>query len=339
LWDLVKAVQTRGGEAVDLKISNAPSREDFQAARKILDLVRRRQPQLIHSHSSKAGALVRLLGLLRRDLPPILYTPHAYYGLGGRHSISGFFFNTVEGLLGRVGRTVCCSADERKFGVEQLYLPPRKLVVINNGINMKRISPALADEKKACRAEFGFPEKGTLLVTVGRDCAQKNYGPLYAAMDSLLANPANDCLFAHAGAGSTDLGAKLSPAAQKRFHAFTHIGPVERFLRAADGFILTSRYEGMSLGMLQALATGLKMFLTHVPGNRCLERAGFRQVEWLEFNNSQPVLAQEIKKKLMPWFANPVRPDEQQVPMARGAYDSHTQLQKLLRLYNFEVTS
>ena len=333
LADVVEAVVARGGEAVDLEVSCMPGPSDAKAAWKILELVRRRRPQIVHGHSSKAGALVRMLSLVAPGFPPVIYTPHAYYGLNGKRSVTSFVFNTIESLFGRIGRTVCSSSDERKFGLQQLRLPPRNLLVINNGIDVNRFHPATLEEKRACRAEFDLPEKGTILVSVGRDSQQKNYRPLYAALDPFLADPAGDCFFAHAGAGSVELGLTLSPEARKRFRGFTHIDAVERLLRAADGFILTSQYEGLSLGMLQALATGLKMFLTKVTGNRCLIGAGFNQVSWIELHDGEPSMIESIRKQVQDWLVQPQATDAYQVRRARLNYNSQLQYAKLLRLY------
>jgi len=333
LADLVEAVCARGGEAIDLEVSSMPGPSDVKAAQKILDLVRRRRPQIIHGHSSKAGALVRMLRMIKPGFPPVIYTPHAYYGLSGKRSPAAFVFNTIEGILGHIGRTVCVSSDERKFGLRQLRLPPRKLLVINNGIDVNRFRPASPEEKRAARAEFGLPETATILVTVGRVSAQKNYQPLYAALEPLLADPAAQLFFAHAGAGSVELGLTFSPEARKRFRGFTHVDAIERFLRAADGFILTSRYEGLSLGMLQALATGLKMFLTKVTGNRCLTGAGFHEIHWIELQKEEPAVVESVREQIREWLAQPENSDSLQVPRARINYNSQLQYGKLLRLY------
>ncbi len=39
------------------------------------------------------------------------------------------------------------------------------------------------------------------------------------------------------------------------------------FYRAVDGFILTSRYEGFSLAVLEAVSANLPMILSEAPGN------------------------------------------------------------------------
>jgi glycosyltransferase involved in cell wall biosynthesis len=328
----VESIGAHGGEAVDLQIGNAPAPGDFLAARLILDLVRRRRPQVVHANSSKAGGLVRLLAL-KPGFPPTIYTPHAYYGVAGKHTPAVLVYNAIEAVLGHVGIATPCSTDEMRFARGTLYLPPSRLRLVNNGIDVARFRPPTVAEKAAARVEFGLPAEGTVLCSVGRDNPQKNYRALYAALDRLLPEARPPLWFVHAGAGAGDLGRTLSPAAQKRFLSFEYTGAIERLLRASDAFILTSRYEGLSFGMLQALATGLKMFLTRVPGNRCVDDYGFSGVGWIEPAKNTERQAALIETVLGPWMAAPAPGDPNQVTRARALFDGERQLEEMVQLY------
>ncbi len=61
LTRLVERVRERGGEALDLQVGNAPEPGDLAAVLSLVRAIRRRKPSVIHAHSSKAGALVRML--------------------------------------------------------------------------------------------------------------------------------------------------------------------------------------------------------------------------------------------------------------------------------------
>ena len=122
-------------------------------------------------------------------------------------------------------------------------LPSRSLVLINTGILADQFVPADEGKKIAARDKLGIPRKGKLLVTTGRDSAQKNYAPLYAALNRFLTGqPA--VYFAHAGAGSVKRREAMEAASRTRCFCFDHMADVRDLLWAADGFILTSLYEG-----------------------------------------------------------------------------------------------
>ena len=330
---LVERVRARGGEAVDLGIGNAPELRDIAACREIIGLVHRHRPEVVHAHSSKAGGLARILSLAAPGFPPVVYMPHAYYGMGGRKAAAVVLFNAAERVLGRIGTTINCSPDERDFAIHTLRLPVEKLVVINNGIDLQRFHPATPEEKAAARAEFNLPAAGPILLTVGRDNPQKNYAPLYRAMESVLSDPGATCTFVHAGAGAEQLGYRLSPAARRRFHAFTHVDAIERLLRAADAFILTSRYEGLALSVLQALGSDLRLFLTRVPGNRCLDAIGFSDIGWIEQDPDEGVQANRIIAALGPWPTQPRPPGPAQLELTRREFNAQLQYEKIRRFY------
>ncbi len=171
-------------------------------------------------------------------------------------------------------------------------------------------------------------------MTVGRTSFQKNYVPLYRALDRILADPESRVFFGHAGAGSVDLVRTLHPEVQKRCRAFDHLAQVEHLLFAADGFILTSRYEGLALSVLQAICCGLKIFVTRVLGNTSLERIGFRDITWIVPSEDGAVLAENIERELRPWLANGgPPPDPAQLDCARRNIASRIQLEKVYRVY------
>jgi len=108
---------------------------------------------------------------------------------------------------------------------------------------------------------------------------------------------------------------------------------IERFLYAGDAFILTSRYEGLSLSVLDGVACGLKLFLTRVLGNRCLQALGFQDVTWIESTEDTEAMVRNIEEALRPWLANPQPVSADQIRMAREYFDEQTQFEKVFQLY------
>lgn len=322
---LAAEVRAHGGETLDLHVANAPEPGDIGALARLCAFVSRRRPQLVHAHSSKAGALCRMRAAFAH-WPPIVYTPNAYYGMARRGGMRERFYNALESLFGHVGITACCSADECAFARETLRLDPGRLVVIENGIDVAIHAPADAGEKRALRAELGLPGGERILVTIGRDSPQKNYGPLYAALDRLRGGK---FCFAHAGEGSTRLRDGLAEPARARCHAFEYLDAPHRLLRAADGFILTSRYEGLSLSVLGALACGLSTILSDAPGMRTLRAIGFRWTRWLPDPADEDAIADAIAS----WLEEDSRPPDAQRALACERFDQTVQSEKVVALY------
>jgi len=325
---LLAEVAARGGIVRDLAVGNAPQPGDVRAWLMILQHVRELRPDIIHAHSSKAGALARIAGLFP-GFPPVLYTPHAYYGMPCLGGIKERLYNGIESVLGLTATTHNTSGDERQFALGRLRLPPRSLVLIQNGIDVGRFSPADSDAKQGLRERLGLPPGAPVLVTVGRASTQKNYDLLYRALDCFL--PGSGVFFAHAGAGSTGLWASLSQPARERALCWEHIDRIEVLLKAADAFVLTSLYEGLSLSMLQALACGLSPILSDAPGLRTPAKLGFHDVRWVALSSPCPLSS--LLSELGSWAAEPREDLAGQRRLALHFFDQSVQYEKIVRLY------
>lgn len=328
LADFVKEVEAGGGITADLHVTNAPEAGDWNALKKLRRLARERRHRLVHAHSSKAGALARLAALAP-GFPPVLYTPHAYFGMPRQGGKKEMIFNGIESVLGRIGTTHNCSEDERDFAREVLHLPANRLEVIHHGIDTHLFAPASKAVRNASREALGIPPDGRLLVTIGRDSAQKNYAPLYDTLARLL--PASDWRFAHAGAGALERRAGLPSAAADRCHAFCHLEDTAPLLRAADGFILTSRYEGLSLSMLHALSCGLELILTEAPGLRVLKTLGFQGIRWLP-DPAAGKIDDSLRAALAEWAGGGLHESAFQRELAVKFFSEPVQLEKLIAL-------
>src|SRR5215469_1815751 len=327
---LAEEIRSHGGEAVDLGISNSPEPRDASAMLKLLQLARRRKPQVVHAHSSKAGGLCRLLGLVP-GFPPVLYTPHAYFGLARKGGAKEKFYNVLESILGRLALTQVVVGDERRFALETLHVPSSSLVLINTGIIADQFTPADESRKAAMREKLGIPREGKLLVTTGRDMDQKNYTPLYAALNKFLAEE-RTALFSHAGAGSVKRRETMDAAVRDRCFCFDHMAEVRELLWAADGFNLTSLYEAPSLSMLEGFSCGLPLLLPDAPGFSRMHAFKWN-ITWMPDPNRCGDFEAEVLKALQTWSEQPAAISRDQHEFALRNFNTPIQFSKVFRVY------
>jgi glycosyltransferase involved in cell wall biosynthesis len=139
-----------------------------------------------------------------------------------------------------------------------------RLSVVNNGIEW---TPSARD-KPAARQSFGLPDGYPLLVATGRFVPQKNYDLMVRAMATTprlrLAIAGDGPLHAASQALARDLGA------EDRIHFLGSLphGRVIDLLRAADGFVQTSLFEGQSNSTLEAMHEGLPIICSDIPMQR-----------------------------------------------------------------------
>ena len=136
--------------------------DDIRAGRELARIYREVKPDLVHLHSSKAGAIGRIAFAFRKT--PLFYTPHGYSFLmtnAGKLRRQVYF--AMEYALARIPcTTVCCSAGEYR----QALRLTRRARQINNAVNLRDIDAFLRENPPA-RHPF-------TVCTVGRICQQKN---------------------------------------------------------------------------------------------------------------------------------------------------------------------
>jgi glycosyltransferase involved in cell wall biosynthesis len=168
------------------------------------------------------------------------------------------------GSHGVYGPVVCVSQSVRDSFANYPRAYRQKLSVVNNGIEWT--SSIL--QKAEARASFGIPEDYPLLVASGRFEPQKNYDLMVRVMATTprlrLAIAGDGRLRAANEALAHDLGA------DDRIHFLGNLPHrrIRDFLRAADGFVQTSLFEGQSNSILEAMHEGLPIICSDIPMQR-----------------------------------------------------------------------
>ena len=140
-----------------------------------------------------------------------------------------------------------------------------KIVVLANGVNVDTWKPD-AEVRKSMRRELGFEDE-FLWLAAGRLESVKDYTTLLGATAQL---PQQARLMI-AGAGPLEgelhrMSAHLGLENRVRFLGFEP--DLRRWMQAADGFVLSSLWEGLPMGLLEAGACALPAVATDVPGSR-----------------------------------------------------------------------
>jgi len=299
LFTLVGFVRDHGGATLDFGTGPMPSPGDAVALARLWDLTTRRSPDLIHAHSSKAGALVRLLAPLLSG-PKFLYTPHAYFGLGGDRSPRMRVFHAIETWLGSTCPTIHVSTDERDFGVQNFGLDPGECFVLEHGVDADRFCPPATERRRQLRADLGIGDDEAVIGVIGRIGPQKDYPALYQATAPLLADR-DKLRMLRVGrgpdAGTVDrLGHELG--IDDRIVKIDFMDRTEDFYQAVDLVVLASTYEaGIPYVALEALACGLPLVATRCPGLRTIEEHPFDAISMADTGDPDSLSA-AIRERL-----------------------------------------
>jgi Glycosyltransferase len=249
---------------IPLAMKRAVGPWDFGAWINLQRIIREYGPfDVIHGHSSKAGALTR--ARLPGPHVPRVYTPHAYRTMDptlGRMGRS--VFGMIEAVLGKYfsDRIICVSEDERRHALS-LGIPADRLRVVVNGV---RKPPE--HDRVMLRRMLGVPQDALVFGFVGRLSAQKACQRLVEAFVMISARvPSAYLVMIGSGEMEADVRSRLENAGLSDRFRLRHDIPGSMAMAAFDVLTMPSRYEAMSYVMLEAAAAAKPMILTRVGGS------------------------------------------------------------------------
>lgn len=148
----------------------------------------------------------------------------------------------------------------------QYYKNPS--VRVNNWYNEKRFYPGSEEEKIQFRKQLGLPETGLILISVGSCSAIKNHHDIVRAV-ALVKQRGYHCFYVHLGCGATEAAEKELAASLGVSEEILFAGNktnVRDYLVAADVFVMPSKFEGLSIASIEAMACGIPGILYQSPG-------------------------------------------------------------------------
>ena len=250
---------------------------DLRATFRLAKLIRRERVDVVHGHSSKAGALARLAALRVRssERPAVVYTPNAFAFLGARRPATRWLYLAVERWLGRraTDAVICVSRSEMALAQRHAIVPPERLVVIENTIDRSRY---VLDRSPAAKSRLGLDPTRPVVGAIGRLVPQKGPGYLLRAA-RLLIDGGLEAQFLLVGEGELEGELRQMITDQGLGDHVSLPGfsdEIPQVLAAMDIFVLPSLYEGLPYTLMEAMAAGCAVVATDVGGNRDLVQHG-----------------------------------------------------------------
>jgi glycosyltransferase involved in cell wall biosynthesis len=260
--------------AVDMSRKIAPA-ADVKSLGRLVGILRRQRPDMVHAHTPKAGLLGMLAAWFCR-VPVRVYTVH------------GLPFMTATGLRRKLLRwaekvscvlahqVLCVSSSIRGVMVSEGLCRATKIKVLHNGsINgvaaEDRFNPASLSEsvRSAVRRRLGIPSDAPVVGFVGRIVRDKGLIELVKAWEELREEPRNLHLLVVGPFEPQDpLPGEVEQVLRRdpRIHlagADWHTPPL---YRAMDMLVLPTYREGFPVVPLEAAAMELPVVATRIPG-------------------------------------------------------------------------
>jgi glycosyltransferase involved in cell wall biosynthesis len=239
---------------------------------RLVRLVRAWRPDVVHSHMVHANLMARALRLLA-PIPVLVSTIHNIYEGGPLLMAAYRLSNRLVDHM-----TIISEAAADRF-VRDRIVPRELLRVIPNGVDADEFRKVAADARATVRGTLGVQGEFVWLA-VGRFETAKDYPNMLHAFARLHDQHPRTVLLL-VGRGSLQGDTETLTRSLGLVDAVRFLGvrrDVSELMSAADGYVMSSAWEGMPMVLLEAAAAGLPIVTTAVGGNREVvadEESGF----------------------------------------------------------------
>jgi glycosyltransferase involved in cell wall biosynthesis len=244
---------------LELQRAVAP-RADLANLRAFMRIAGEVKPDIVHAHSSKAGAIARL-GRLARPRTPVLYTPHGYSFAGHftRRAERAAYRETERALAPFATRVLCvCEAEAR---LARQIGPAKRVRVLYNGVEPIEAGPA--DSRM-----LDLSRRGPVICAVTLLRPGKGLETLIDATPGVLrVHPNAQVAIVGDGPDLADLRARAHACGVA--HSVHFLGssadPIG-MMRGASVFVHPSLAEAFPYAILEAMSLGLPVIASDVGG-------------------------------------------------------------------------
>lgn len=230
--------------------------KDIKALKEVIKILKREKYDVIHLHSSKAGFLGRIGARLLGQSRKIIYTTHGISFL--RQDISNIklklfiLLEKIGELCG--GQIIACSKSEAEF-------------IRSKGISCEYINNGIKIDKNYVKQ----PKKDdiTRIINIGRITEQKNPRLFNEIAQKYIENP--KIKFIWVGDGEDK---KILSSSNIEVTGWLSQEQIKEKLKEVDIYLSTSKWEGLSIAILQAMNYELPLILSNCVGNIDLVEEG-----------------------------------------------------------------
>lgn len=241
--------------------------QDLIAGIKLYRLFRHLRPDIVHTHTSKAGVLGRWAAFFA-GVPRIIHTPHGHVFWGYFGKIRTRFYILVERLTTMFTDWIVALTD--KEGADYIrykVAPAEKVITIHSGVDLEKMGTTSVHSEKV-RSALEIGENQVVVGTIGRLTSIKGHKYLVEAAQKIVAS-VSQVVFLIVGDGSLRkaLEDQVKQLSLSSYFRFTGWRPdIPEMLSIMDIFVLPSLNEGMGRVLVEAMAVGKPVVGSNVGG-------------------------------------------------------------------------
>jgi len=238
---------------------------DGSAYRALKASLREWKPDVVHTHSAKAGFLGRLAAHACR-VPRIVHTPHVFPFQWATGIQRTFYLQLERYAAKRCSHIVCVGSQQFDLATRMGLTSIDRFRVIRNGVSIPE--PTTAERRADLRRRLDLPEDALVIGMIARLAPQKGVGTFLDCAARLARNDER-VVFVLIGSGPEEGHVRQrieTLGMAERLHLLGHRDDAEQLYGAFDILVLSSLYEGLPYVLLEGMACGLPIVATDVLG-------------------------------------------------------------------------
>lgn len=265
--DMIQRLAKQGVKVTDLPIPRKIT--DFSNIRKsIIELKKifaEHSYTLMHCHSPIGSVVARTAAKkYRKNGVKVIYTAHGFHFYKGAPVINWILFYPIERIYSRI-TDVLITINKEDFQFAQKHLKAREIRYVPGiGVDTQKFQNIVVD-KAAKRSELGIKDSDFMIVSVGELNKNKNQEIIIRAIALL---KKNNIHYFVAGQGSEkDHLAHIAKELNVNLHLLGYRTDIAELLKIADAYAFPSYREGLSVALMEAMASGLPCVVSKIRGN------------------------------------------------------------------------
>lgn len=248
-------------------------KQDQKALKKIREIIQEFQPDIVHTHASKAGALGRQAAI-KEKVPIILHTFHGHVFHSYFGKVKTTFYKTVERRLAKKSTRIICISKKQKEEIGSIHkiCKPEKIEVIPLGFDLEKFHQNKEVNRLKVRKNYQLQEDEIAIAIIGRLAPVKDHDFFLKVIENLPQESIQKIKVFVVGDGELkhEIEKQVEILNQKigeeRVKMTSWINNIDEFNAGMDIICLTSKNEGTPVSLIEAQASGTPVISTNVGG-------------------------------------------------------------------------
>ena len=249
-------------------------RSDRQAYKKIRAIIEEFNPDIVHTHAAKAGAIGRRAAISAK-VPVVVHTFHGHVFHSYFGKTKTWLYKTIERRLARKSSGIIAISNLQKLELASGHriTSEQHIKVIPLGFDLARFAELRQTERISVRAEWDIKEDEVAVAIIGRLAPVKDHAFFLRVVRELAGSTeAKFRVFIVGDGAERSMIEKEAAAINAQFPELitltSWIKDIARFNAGMDLICLTSKNEGTPVSLIEAQASGVPVVSTDVGGVR-----------------------------------------------------------------------